>query len=77
MILYVELGFYGENWTYDAYDYWNRGEEILNNGFSLKGIDGFRGYVYPFYLAVVNAIGGKIAWFAINAILTAFFVMLL
>lgn len=42
----------------DAKDYWNRGNELWQNGhFSVLNIrDGFRGYVYPVYLGLVSRI---------------------
>lgn len=53
-------------WRYDTGDYWSRGETLVKNGFLLNSIDGFRGYVYPLYLAVINRIGNKMAWYVMN-----------
>lgn len=53
-------------WQYDIGDYWSRGETLVKNGFELGSIDGFRGYVYPLYLAVINRIGNKMAWYVMN-----------
>lgn len=60
-------------WCFDALDYWTRGELLKEGRFYLGSIDGFRGYIYPLYLGVINKIGGRTAWNIFNAIIVATF----
>lgn len=67
LTLIFEWFYRDASWEYDARDYWERGVLIYENHFQLESIDGFRGYIYPFYLAIIRCIGGRRAWFFINA----------
>ena len=62
----IEMMFRSIPWMYDVADYWLRGCTLSNGGFKLNSIDGFRGYLYPFFLAIVNSIGGRLAWYIVN-----------
>ena len=43
----------------DAPDYWDRGQAIYRDGFSLYHLpDAFRGYVFPLYLGTVGKLFG-------------------
>lgn len=78
LILACELIYKNALWTCDAFDYWARGENFKNTMFNLSANNGFRGYIFPLYLGVINCIGGKIAWYIINAIVfSAFFTMII
>lgn len=59
-------------WVWDAFDYWNRGENLKNEMFDISNIDGFRGYIYILFLGFTNLVGGKSAWIVINAMLISF-----
>lgn len=74
MLFICEFIFREKLWTCDVADYWQRGDLLRNSGFSLESIDGFRGYVFPLYLGITNALGGRIGWYIINAVLVSAFV---
>ena len=61
------------DWVYDALDYWTRGNSIRENSFSLLGIEGFRGYIFPFYLSLASVFG-RMGFYIINALFLSFFV---
>ena len=76
--LLIERVFKSIPWMYDAADYWSRGCNLSIGKFKINSIDGFRGYLYPYFLAVVNSIGGKLAWYILNpAIMSANLIFLL
>ena len=62
--VFISLAFYittillGERpFVWDVADYWERGENLFRNGFSLT-IDSYRGYIFPFYLGLCGRIWG-------------------
>lgn len=69
----AEMGYLNSIWIYDTNDYWNRGEMIKSSGFKIDSIDGFRGYIFPLFLAAANFIGGRNGFFVLNAILVSIF----
>lgn len=75
LVLISELIYYNEAWIFDAGDYWNRGQMLVSGNFALESIDGFRGYFYPMWLAVVSFLGGgRIGWFIANAVIISVFI---
>lgn len=74
LVIVVEYMFKDAMWAFDALDYWTRGEALKDGEFYLGSIDGYRGYIYPLYLGVINWIGGKTAWYIFNAIVMATFI---
>lgn len=64
--LLIELFLKSSPWMYDTMDYWTRGKSLAENQFRLNSINGFRGYVYPLYLAIIYSLGGKVAWYILN-----------
>lgn len=78
IMLIGESFFKSAPWVYDAFDYWNRGDSLKNSGFNLSAaMDGFRGYIFPLYLGLINLIGGRSAWFIISAIVYSVFCALI
>lgn len=66
--------------AYDSADYWNRGCSLWNSDkFSLLNMqDGFRGYMYPFYLGICYRIGrGWNGFLIINSLSNALFMALI
>lgn len=61
-------------WLYDVADYWKRGRILAENRFNLLSIDGFRGYIYPLYLAFLQTVGDRVCFYAMNALIISFFV---
>ena len=59
MVIIAESFFISAPWICDAGDYWLRGEQLKSSGCDLNSIDGFRGYVFPLFLGIVNYFGGK------------------
>ena len=57
----------------DAADYFNRGKIIYEASFDISSIDGFRGVVFPFILACVHALGGKIFFYLLSPLFFCFF----
>ncbi len=74
IMLATEWIYRNEKWVYDAYNYWTRGSLLKEGQFWLGSIDGFRGYIFPLFLGVINSIGGVQLWYIINALFVATFV---
>lgn len=60
-------------WLGDAGGYWTYGEQLKNASFDFTVLDGFRGYVFPLYLGIINLLGGKTLWYIVNGIFYAIF----
>ena len=73
MVFIAEMFFAQAPWLYDAEGYWNRGDQLKSSGFNLYSIDGFRGYIFPMFLGVINFFGGRNFWYVINATVIAIF----
>ncbi|MBR0093239.1 MAG: hypothetical protein IJP92_16255 [Lachnospiraceae bacterium] len=73
-LLGLSLLFKTEALHYDAFRYWNYGDLLARNNFNIYELDGYRGYVFPAFLAICQWVGGFPAWRLLYALLITVFI---
>lgn len=59
LFISVELQCKNITWSCYAADYWGRGVKLVNNHFDFSAFNGFRGYVFPLFLALLIKLEDK------------------